>query len=220
MTTSVRRAWAVAALAGAALAASACDGENGSSPGAATTAPGAPAATAAPAATDVPPAAGATSTLVPSAAEDESGRPGWLIPVGAVVALITVAGLWLASRRRDDRDTSRQRQAIALAGWIHDQLSLEVLASPSADGARRWEQERNRIDQLTLAARAFADVDDTEMWERLVQVLRELATSIDVVLRLRNTPTADQDLVRESVTIANRHRAELAAWITTAIATI
>jgi hypothetical protein len=222
MTTSLRRTLALVALAAALLVAAGCDGESRPSLAGGTTAPGGPAATAAPVATDAPTATGATATSVPSAAEDDSSVPGWLVPVGAVLAVLAFAALWFVGRRRGDgdRDTSRQRQAIALAGWIHDQLTLEVLASPPADALRRWDQERNRVDQLTIAARAFAAVEDTEMWDRLVQVLRELSTSIDVALRLRSAPTSDQDLVRESVTIANRHRAELAAWITTAIATI
>ena len=222
MTTSLRRTLALVALAAASLVAAACDGENRPSPGGGTTVPGGPVATAPPVATGAPPAGGATATSVPSVADDDSSVPGWLIPVGAVLAVIVVVASWFAQRRRGDRgrDTSRQGRAIALAGWIHDHLSLEVLASPPADALRRWEQERNRVDQLTIEARAFAAVEDTEMWDRLVLVLRELSTSIDVALRLRNAPTTDPDLVRESVTIANRHRAELAAWITTAIATL
>ena len=239
MTTLPRRMAVLVAVAGAALVLTACDGENPPSLGG-TTVPGGAVATDVPAVTDAPPATEAppatdapvvteapTVTEVPPAsvpdgADDDSGFPGWLIPLGVVVAVIAVVALWFAGRRRGDhdRDTSRQRQAIALAGWIHDQLSLEVLASPPTDAVRRWEQERNRVDQLTIEARTFAAVEDTEMWDRLVQVLRELSTSIDVSLRLRGTPDADQDLVRESVTIANRHRAELAAWLTTATATI
>lgn len=220
MTTSLRRTLALVALAAASLVAAGCDGESRPSLAGGTTVPGSPVATAPPVTGDAPPAGDATATSVPSAADDESSVLGWLIPVAAVLAVLAVAAFWFARRRRGDRgrDTSRQGRAIALAGWIHDHLSLEVLASPPADALRRWEQERNRVDQLTMEARAFAAVEDAEMWERLVHVLRELSTSIDVALRLRNAPTTDPDLVRESVTIANRHRAELAAWITTAVA--
>jgi len=246
MTRLPRRAALLYALALAVFVVTGCDGQNLPSLGGttvpggavgtdapivtdapvATDAPDAPVVTDAPVATvapDAPPAAtDAPTASVPDGADDDSALPGWLVPLAAVVAVLAVVALWFAGRRRGDgdRDTSRQRQAIALAGWIHDQLSLEVLASPPVDAARRWEQERNRLDQLTIEARAFAVVEDTEMWDRLVLVLRELSTSIDVSLRLRGTPGADQDLVRESVTIANRHRAELATWLTTATATI
>jgi hypothetical protein len=234
MTTSLRRTVVLVTIVGAALVVAGCGGENRPPLGGGTTVPGggvvtdvpvvtdAPVVTEQPVVTDAPPGTGVPATSVPGVADDDSGFPGWLVPVGAVLAVAAIAGLWFGGRRRGeaDRDTSRQRQAIALAGWIHDQLSLEVLASPPVDASRRWEQERNRVDQLTIEARTFAAVADAEMWDRLVQVLRELSTSIDVALRLRSTPDADQDLVRESVTIANRHRSELAAWITTATATI
>jgi hypothetical protein len=239
MSLSLRRIAVPFAVGAAALFAAGCDGENLPSIGG-TTVPGGAVATGAPVVTDLPavtdapvvteappstdalPATGVPATSLPGDADDDSGVPGWLIPVGAALAVLAVVALWLAGRRRGDRDpdTSRQRQAIALAGWIHDHLTLEVLASPPADAVRRWEQERNRVDQLTIEAGAFATVEDSEMWDRLVQVLRELSTSIDVALRLRGTPGADQDLVRESIMIANRHRAELASWLTTATATI
>jgi hypothetical protein len=239
MPSSFRRAAALCAVGVAALVTASCDGENLPSPGG-TTVPGgavvtdapvvtnapvttdAPAVTDPPAVTDAPAVSDAVPASTPADTEDGSGLPGWLLPVGAALAVLAVVAVWFAGRRRGDRDpeTSRQRQAIALAGWIHDQLSLEVLASPPADAVRRWEQERNRVDQLTIEAQAFAAVEDTEMWDRLVHVLHELSTSIDVALRLRSVPGTDQDLVRESVTIANRHRAELAVWVTTATATI
>jgi hypothetical protein len=230
MSFSFRRAAALCAIGSAVLVAASCDGDPPSLGG--TTVPGgavtdapvvidAPVATDSPAATGAPAVPDAAPASAPDGANDGSGLPGWLVPVGAALAAIAVAALWFGRRRGGrDRETSRQRQAIALAGWIHDQLSLELLASPPADAVRRWEQERNRVDQLTIEGRAFAAVEDTEMWDRLVRVLHELSTSIDVVLRLRSVPGTDQDLVRESVTIANRHRAELAVWVTTATATI
>lgn len=234
MITSLRRSFVI--IAGALLVVAACGGDDQPSLGGLATEPGGavvtgePLAPSSPAVTD--PTAPATDVATASSVadgaddadddDDDSSVPGWVVPGGAVLALAVVVALWFAVRHRGDgdRDTSRQRQAIALAGWIHDQLSLEVLALPAADGSRRWDQERNRLDQLTIEARAFATVEDAVMWNRLVEVLQALATSIDVSLRLRGTPGTDDDLLRESVTIANRHRAELANWLTTATATI
>ncbi len=172
-----------------------------------------PVVTEAPVVTDAPVATDAPETDD----GDDGGVPAWLIPVIVIGGLVLVTAVALASRRRSRDDVARgtggRREAHAMAAWIHDQLSLEILALPAADGARRWATERSRLDQLAIDARAFAAAGDPELWNQLVVIMQTLSSSIDTAVRLRSTEGADAQMADEAVAIANRHRAELGGWV-------
>lgn len=149
---------------------------------------------------------------------DGDGLPGWLVPVLVALALAIVVAVVVSSRRRRDQPaaTDPRNQLVATARWIHDQLSLELLALPPADAQRRWASDRVRFDQLSIDARALAMQSEPEVWNQLASIVDALASSIDTAVRVRATEGADVDLARESVAIANRHRGELDAWIVNA----
>ena len=132
--------------------------------------------------------------------------------VGLVIAVI------VGSRQKSTASSGvdRRRELVATAGWVHDQLTLEVLAVPPAEGLRRWNVERSRVDQLAIDGRVMASSGYREMWEQLGTILGQLTSSIDTALRLGTMEGADQALVAEAVQNAHRHRAELGAWVATA----
>lgn len=175
-------------------------------------------------ATDLP-ATDAPAPPEPTAASDDpdatgadGGVPGWILPVLLVGGLAAMAAIVASRRRRQDLSASPdpRRQLIGTARWIHDQLSLELLALPPADARQRWVNDRIRFDQLSIDARTSAMTSDPELWNRLASIVDALASSIDTAVRVRAADGADPELARESVAIANRHRSELGAWIVSA----
>lgn len=154
----------------------------------------------------------------PDAEEADGGLPGWLLPVLLVGGLAVAVAVAASRRRRQDSPAAPdpRRQLISTARWIHDQLSLELLALPPADARQRWVNDRVRFDQLSIDARTSAMTSDPELWNRLASIVDSLASSIDTALRVRAAEGADPELARESVAIANRHRSELDAWIVSA----
>ncbi|MEQ9162238.1 MAG: hypothetical protein RLN74_05990 [Ilumatobacter fluminis] len=135
-----------------------------------------------------------------------------VIAVGLVLALV------VGNRKQSSAASGvdRRRELVATAGWVHDQLTLEVLAMPPAEGLRRWTVERGRVDQLGIDGRMMASSGYREMWEQLGMILGQLTSSIDTALRMGTMEGADPALVAEAVQNAHRHRAELGAWVATA----
>ncbi len=128
-----------------------------------------------------------------------------LLGVGVVVALVVAA-----TRRRPAPTEDPRAHILSTARWIHDQLSLEILALPPADAQTRWSTERSRLDQLVIDLRSVAPSQrPSETWEQLAASVAVLSSSLDTAVRLRTSADADPALVRESVTIANSHRADL-----------
>ena len=175
----------------------------------------------APAPTDAP-APGPTEA--PDTGGGDAGQDGtddWM-PLLLALLGVVVVGLVLAlifgSRQKSTAATGvdRRREIVATAGWVYDQLTLEVLAMPPSDGLRRWTVERSRVDQLGIDGRMMASSGYREMWEQLGMILGQLTSSIDTALRMGTMEGADPALVAEAFQNAHRHRAELGAWVATA----
>jgi len=172
----------------------------------------------APAPTDAP-APGPTDA--PDTGGGDAGEDDW-VPLVLALLGVVVVGLVLAlifgSRQKSTASTGvdRRRGLVATAGWVHDQLTLEVLAVPPSDGLRRWTVERSRVDQLAIDGRMMSSSGYREMWEQLGTILGQLTSSIDTALRMGTMEGADPALVAEAVQNAHRHRAELGAWVATA----
>lgn len=177
------------------------------------TEPPAPQPTDAPAPqpTDAPDAGGDTG-------EDSSDWSSLLLVLLGVAAVGAVIAVVVGSRQKSTAasETDQRRELVATAGWVHDQLTLEVLAVPPADGLRRWTIERSRVDQLAIDGRVMASSGYREMWEQLGTILGRLTSSIDTALRLGAMEGTDPTLVAEAVRNAHRQRAELGAWVATA----
>ena len=107
-------------------------------------APTAPPATDAPE-TAPPPGTDAPETAPPEDPDDGEGRswgPILAILIGLAALIAIMAAL---SKRRKPAAPPRpdpRRQLVSTARWIHDQLSLEILALPAADSQQRWNAER------------------------------------------------------------------------------
>ena len=181
-------------------------------------APTAPPATDAPE-TAPPPGTDAPETTPPEDPDDGEGRswgPILAILIGLAALIAIMAAL---TKRRKPAVPPRpdpRRQLVSTARWIHDQLSLEVLALPAADSQQRWKAERGRFDQLAIDLRVQAAEGDTEIWANLSSAVSTLASSLDTAVRLRATPDVDEQLASEAVATANQHRAELQARLVVA----
>jgi len=156
---------------------------------------------------------------------DQAGGSNWLAIFGILVAAAFLVGVVpVLTRRRPPPSSAanpdRRLQLISTARWIHDQLSLEILGLPAADAQQRWGLERNRLDQLAIDLRVQAAERDPEVWNNLSATVSALASSLDTAVRMRSTPDADEQLARESVAIANRHRGDLATALLIAEQTI
>ncbi|MCB0966540.1 MAG: hypothetical protein R2705_21010 [Ilumatobacteraceae bacterium] len=154
--------------------------------------------------------------------DDGDNSELWLVLLG-ILAVGAIFAVILASRRSSADATpystttvDRRTELIATAAWIHDQLTLEILAMPPAEAQQRWFVERSRIDQLAIDGRTMAASGYREMWDQLAIILGQLTTSIDTALRVGTMQGADPNLVAEAVNNAHGRRAELGAWVATA----
>ena len=185
--------------------------------------------TEAPAPTDAPapepteaPAPEPTASPDDGTTDDGDNSELWLVLLG-ILAVGAIFAVILASRRSSADATpystttvDRRTELIATAAWIHDQLTLEILAMPPAEAQQRWFVERSRIDQLAIDGRTMAASGYREMWDQLAIILGQLTTSIDTALRVGTMQGADPNLVAEAVNNAHGRRAELGAWVATA----
>ncbi|MAT04866.1 MAG: hypothetical protein CL424_07475 [Acidimicrobiaceae bacterium] len=163
-----------------------------------------------------------TEAPVPDGGDDlddagSGNAEAWLVLLG-IIAVGAILAVVLASRRHagGTAGPDRRRELVATAGWVHDQLTLEILAMPPVEAQRRWAVERSRVDQLAIDGRTMASGGYREMWEQLGSILVQLSSSIDTALRMAAMNGADPALVTEAVQHAQRHRAELGAWVATA----
>jgi hypothetical protein len=248
MPLSIRRS-ALALLIPLAFSVAACDGEGLPGLGTGQpTVPGEGPAETEPPATDspetappetdppetAPPATDSPETEPPAtdAPDDPSGDGGfnWGVMLAILIGLGVVAAIMSAANKRRSAPGSataqpaaapdNRRQLIATTRWVHDQFALEVLALPPADARQRWNAERGRLDQLTIDLRVQAAEADPEVWSNLSVAVAQLTSSLDTAVRLRSTVDVDEQMAQESVAIANRHRAEMQAWLVAAERTI
>ena len=91
---------------------------------------------------------------------------------------------------------------LTTAQWIHDQLTLELLASVPSAASARWLVERGRLDDAAVGAEQHYLTGDGDNWERLSHTLSALAAAIDTHLQVRNQAPADPQLVEQTAAVA------------------
>lgn len=176
---------------------------------------------------------GPVETVAPNptdpAADDSSLLP-ILLGIGLLVLAAAVVGAVVSRRSStpDEREAtstpptpSPQMALLTNAQWIHDHLSLELLAAPPADALQRWTTERRRLDDVAIGAQQQFVNGSGDAWSSLSQTMTALANALDTDLRLRAQVPPNQAVIQESTAVVNRQRAVLiqlvaALWPTAA----
>lgn len=159
----------------------------------------------------------ATPTTDAPGAEDDSTDIPWgtiLLVAGLVLVLLLIAGA-LTNRRSTAATRSAaprradpaQSSLLSTSQWIHDQLSLELLAAPAAGARQRWATERSRLDNVAIGAQQQWTEGHGEAWQRLGQTTSALAGAIETNISLREQAEPNPQLVQESIDVVNRNRA-------------
>lgn len=139
---------------------------------------------------------------------DDGGRVD--LPWGAVLVgfglllVVLIALLAVRSSRRsraarpetDRSATLMAAQVLAEAQWLHDHLSLAVLAGPGAEAQQRWVAERPRVE--TLARNAYGVAVDAreevaDVWIRLATAANTLASVLDGACARRAADAPDDE---------------------------
>jgi hypothetical protein len=135
----------------------------------------------------------------------------------AVIALIIA----LMSRRKPTTaggtvtpTASSQSEILSTAQWIHDQLSLELLAAAPAAALQRWTVERTRVDNVAIRAQQQFTQGYGEAWQSLGSAMSQLGTSLDTVLQLRNQQPPNAQLIQQANDVVGRRRADLQLLLT------
>lgn len=135
----------------------------------------------------------------------------------AVIALIVA----LMSRKKPPTaagtvtpTASSQSEILSTAQWIHDQLSLELLAAAPAAALQRWNLERTRVDNVAIRAQQQFTQGYGEAWQRLGQAMSQLGTSLDTELQLRNQQPPNAQLIQQANDVVSRRRADLQLLLT------
>ena len=135
----------------------------------------------------------------------------------AVIALIVA----LMSRKKPPTaagtlspTASSQSEILSTAQWIHDQLSLELLAAAPAAALQRWSVERTRVDNVAIRAQQQFTQGYGEAWQRLGQAMSQLGTSLDTELQLRNQQPPNAQLIQQANEVVGRRRADVQLLLT------
>ena len=162
-----------------------------------------------------------------AAAEEDDGIDvgTWLlVTLIIVVAIIVVSAVVTSMGRRSKKQAApvaapvppasdNAHQLLASAQWVHDQMSLELMAAAPAQALQRWSVERTRIDNIVIGAQAEASRTNTATWLQLGQFLSELAGAIDTNLQLRMQDPPNVGLVQESANVITARRNDIQAAI-------
>jgi hypothetical protein len=165
-------------------------------------------------------------------ADDDSSLVPILLGIGLLVLAAVVVGA-VVSRRSSAPDERRaaspvpaptpspQMVLLTNAQWIHDHLTLELLAVPPSDALLRWTTERRRLDDVAIGAEQQFVNGSGDAWSSLNQTMTALANALDTNLRLRAQVPPDPAVIQESTAVVNRQRAVLiqlvaALWPTAA----
>ena len=158
---------------------------------------------------------------------DDSGADvgKWLVVAVIVILAIVVVGAVIGGlTRRPSRAASTAprvpptptppvdnaaHQLLATAQWIHDQLTLELLAADPAQAQQRWVVERTRVDNVVIGTQAEASQLNSATWLQLGQFLTQLASAIDTNLQLRSQQPPNPGLVQESVNVITARRNDI-----------
>jgi hypothetical protein len=171
-------------------------------------APAEPAATAPP----------ATEAPGEPAEDDGSDIPwGTILLIGAlVITLLVIVSALSARKSSRDRQAATPRRAdparsslLSTSQWVHDQLTLELMAASPASARQRWATERSRLDNVAIGAQQQWTEGHGEAWQRLGQTTSALAGALETNISLREQPDPNPQLVQQSVEVVNRNRAVL-----------
>lgn len=178
----------------------------------------APATPAEPAPTDPPAteAPAAPTTAAPDTDDDDGTDIPWgtiLLVAGLVLALLLIVSALTSRSSRSSRQAAAPRRAdpaqsslLSTSQWIHDQLSLELLAATPTAARQRWATERSRLDNVAIGAQQQWTEGHGEAWQRLGQTTSALAGAIETNISLREQQDPNPQLVQESIDVVNRNR--------------
>ena len=189
-------------------------------PAEATNAEPAPTEPPAPPATEAP-APPATDTPVDEGADgDDDGTDipwGTIFLVGGLLLALLLIISALSSRRSSQarraatppRADPARSSLLSTSQWVHDQLSLELMAASPASARQRWATERSRLDNVAIGAQQQWTEGHGEAWQRLGQTTSALAGALETNIALREQAEPNPQLVQESIDVVNRNRAAL-----------
>lgn len=179
-----------------------------------------------------PPEAAAPDTIptsVPAEEEDDGIDVGtWLLVTLVIVLAIIVISAVVSGIGRRSRGqattpvaapvppapaTDTAHQLLASAQWVHDQLSLELMAAAPAQAIQRWGVERTRIDNIVIGTQAEASRLNSASWLQLGQFLSELAAAIETNLQLRMQDPPNLGMIQESANVITARRNDIQAAI-------
>lgn len=200
-------------------AASATAPPDTAAPAEATNAEPAPTEPPAPPATEAP-APPATDTPVDEGVEDDDGLDipwGTILLVGGLLLALFAILSALSSRRSSQarraatppRADPARSSLLSTSQWVHDQLSLELMAASPASARQRWATERSRLDNVAIGAQQQWTEGHGEAWQRLGQTTSALAGALETNIALREQAEPNPQLVQESIDVVNRNRAAL-----------
>jgi hypothetical protein len=167
-------------------------------------------------------------TSVPAEEDDGIDVGTWLlVTLIIVLAIIVVSAVVTGIGRRSGGKaktpaaapvapaptTDTAHQLLASAQWVHDQLSLELMASAPAQALQRWSVERSRIDNIVIGTQAEASRLNSASWLQLGQFLSELASAIDTNLQLRMQDPPNLGMIQESANVITARRNDIQAAI-------
>ncbi|HEU0042106.1 MAG TPA: hypothetical protein VFQ15_07140 [Jiangellaceae bacterium] len=166
---------------------------------------------------------------VPAEEDDDGIDVGtWLLVTLVVVLAIIVISAVIGGigRRSGGRTKTRAaapappapatdtaHQLLASAQWVHDQLSLELMAAAPAQARQRWSVERSRIDNIVIGTQAEASRLNSASWLQLGQFLSELASAIETNLQLRMQDPPNLGMIQESANVITARRNDIQAAI-------
>lgn len=167
--------------------------------------------------------------LVGALAQAEGSRrtdlPWGAVLVGFGLLLVVLLAMLVArsSRRKGTESPSVDRSATLLAAqvladaqWLHDHLSLAVLAGPGPEAQQRWIAERPRVEALSKTAYHVA-VDAPEevadVWIRVATAATSLASSLDVACARRAVDDHDPAAVADEMASVEAQRRGLLALV-------
>jgi hypothetical protein len=155
--------------------------------------------------------------LLPDDDGDDDGGIGTLMIVlivgGLLLAAVVIIALIKRSRGSTAEPTtstpSPQSSLLTTAQWIHDQLTLELMAAPPAAAQQRWTIERSRLDNVAIGALQQAAEGHDPNWQPFAQTVSALAAAIDTNLALRAQVPPNAQLITDSTDVVSRDRATL-----------
>ena len=157
----------------------------------------------------------------PDEGDDAGGIPWLAIALLAAVIAALVAVVSRGRRRTGPATRSAsgsgppsiEHRVLGDAQWLHDQLSLQVLAGPGATSEQRWQLERSRVDVTVRTAHRLGSEPPDRGFAELAAAIDSVANGLDTACALRSDATTDPTVVAEAVAVVQRRRQVLLEWI-------